>query len=88
MDRSLFTIANYKLAKSVSWEITNKYLMTNTDWSPFDKLEEELKLLPNDYIRNRYERCRRFLNECLSLLEENNDSLKELKAHIYRNEFL
>ena len=66
----LFTMANFRLAVSVSTKITDEYLMGNPDWNPFMSTKEDVQLLPNDYIVDRYTRCCNFMDKCYERAEQ------------------
>lgn len=82
----LYSIDNYKLASKVSNDIWEKHLLKHPEYYPFNTLEDDLKLLPTDYLKDRYARCKRFMNKCFDLLDSNNPKYSELKTYLYRYE--
>jgi len=87
MNNDLYSVANYRLALKVSDGIMRDYLLSNPSWTPFDTLSDELSLLPNEYLKDRYSRCRKFMYKCHSLMESSNKALLPLKAYLYRTQF-
>lgn len=78
----IYTIENYKLAKQVSGYIWETFLLEHKDYNPFNLLEDDLKLLPNDKLKNRYKRCKLFMSECFNRIDDDS----ELSIYLYRYE--
>ena len=66
---SLFTIENLNKALRVMSK-THHLLLKNGAWHPFMTVDEELKMIDCNIIKDRYARSKNFYNACVDRVED------------------